>query len=603
MNRVTRLMAIAVAAVSVSAALSADAFAAPRIVPRAACQPGDKPDTGLQGQIPMSDRLLGRAQEGYFCNLRVVGTHEGRVFGSLDQYGSCLYVPDETWIGAGTNAVPHAGFGTGTGSGVRVLDMSDPEHPKQTALLTSPMALAPDESLTVNARRGLLVMDSTFESTLDVYDLKPDCRKPKLIGSFNMAPAMGHAGWFSPDGNTYWMTNAFGKSGASIFPVDLTDPAKPKLLGQFRADQEGGGSGHNGWVSDDGKTTYACQIGQDLKTNRVLVYRSPTGATTAEKALVTSFPLDGSACQNMQSVSYGGRPFLIANSEYTVGRFLQKGPSLCQQQKDNPTSFSTPQIFDLSDDAKPKLVSSLMLEVDDPANCSKTAADGGDPTPTAGTGIPGEVYDTHFCRPDRLHDPTILACARFLSGLEVYDIRDPYNPKELAYFRPGSVGMQALTNPDWGATPQTVDDVAAPPVVSAARGEIWFGSYFTGIRVVRLPKSIYPFAGSLTCANDYYFDQYNPGLCPRGAPSKRTCYSRRSVTVHVRGLRGRRVRALTVSVNGKVTRRLRGDRRKVGVSFRREIRKRVTVKIVARVAGGRRVIDRRSYALCVPRGR
>jgi hypothetical protein len=27
-----------------------------------------------------------------------------------------------------------------------------------------------------------------------------------------------------------------------------------------------------------------------------------------------------------------------------------------------------------------------------------------------------------------------------IAGLEVYDIRDPYRPKELGYFRPGALG-------------------------------------------------------------------------------------------------------------------------------------------------------------------
>ena len=47
--------------------------AAAAVVPRATCQPGDKPDTALQGQVSLPDRVMGRAAEGYFCNVRVVG--------------------------------------------------------------------------------------------------------------------------------------------------------------------------------------------------------------------------------------------------------------------------------------------------------------------------------------------------------------------------------------------------------------------------------------------------------------------------------------------------------------------------------------------------
>src|SRR4051794_36158224 len=71
----------ALAAVVVAGLMLTDvSSAAAGVVPRAACQPGDKPDTALQGQVPLADRATGRAAEGYICNLRVAGTHPGRVF-------------------------------------------------------------------------------------------------------------------------------------------------------------------------------------------------------------------------------------------------------------------------------------------------------------------------------------------------------------------------------------------------------------------------------------------------------------------------------------------------------------------------------------------
>jgi len=363
-----------------------------------------------------------------------------------------------------------------------------------------------------------------------------------------------------------------------------------------------GGTGrvrHNGWVSDDGRTSYACQTANDAENNRVLVYRSPPPGSSkvdGEKSLVSGFPLDGSTCQNMQSVSYGGKPFLIANSEYTVGRQLQKGPTDCQATAENPTSFAAPQIFDLSDVKQPRLVSSLMLEVDDPANCSKTMNDGGDPT--SGTFVPGEIYDTHFCRPDRLHDPTILACAQFLAGVEVYDIRDPRRPRELGYFRPGTLGARSVMQPEWNTTPLTVDDIASPPVINATRGEIVVGAYFTGVYVLRFPKSVYPFPESLTCSNDYYFNQYNPGFCPDAKPSPRVCVSRRSVRITIRGLGKRRVRSVAAFVDGRRVAVRRGNPRRLLVTFRGRRAGVARVTVVARVAGGKKVTDRRSYRLC-----
>lgn len=126
-------------------------------------------------------------------------------------------------------------------------------------------------------------------------------------------------------------------------------------------------------------------------------------------------------------------------------------------------------------------------------------------------------------------------------------------------------------------------------------------SYSTGLglRVVRLPRSVYPFNDSLTCQNDWYFNQYNPGLRPDAVPSPRDCVNRRAVTFDVRGLGGRRPRSLTVSVNGSRQRESRRPRPRVRVTFPRRLAgRRVTVRVVARLGNGETVVDRRVYRLC-----
>ena len=76
-------------------------------------------------------------------------------------------------------------------AGVRALhdpaDMTDPAKPRKTANLATLGSLSPHESLLVNEKRGLLVgimgTAATAPGILDVYDVKTDCRKPKLLSS------------------------------------------------------------------------------------------------------------------------------------------------------------------------------------------------------------------------------------------------------------------------------------------------------------------------------------------------------------------------------------------------------------------------------------
>ncbi|HVW34490.1 MAG TPA: hypothetical protein VHL53_18295, partial [Acidimicrobiia bacterium] len=53
--------------------IATPAGAAPAVfegpVPRpGACTPGDRPETGIQGEVPVADRQSGRSREGYNCN-------------------------------------------------------------------------------------------------------------------------------------------------------------------------------------------------------------------------------------------------------------------------------------------------------------------------------------------------------------------------------------------------------------------------------------------------------------------------------------------------------------------------------------------------------
>jgi hypothetical protein len=98
-----------------------------------------------------------------------------------------------------------------------------------------------------------------------------------------------------------------------------------------------------------------------------------------------------------------------------------------------------------------------------------------------------------------------------------------------------------------------------------------------------------------------------PGGKPLGpAPTsaafgKGACTSRRSVRVRIRAPKGAKVRSITVYVNGRKTRRVRGHRKYVRVSLRGRRRAKVRVVAVVRaVRDGRRVTrrSRHTYRTC-----
>ncbi|WP_354698027.1 hypothetical protein DSM112329_03688 [Paraconexibacter sp. AEG42_29] len=432
-------------------------------VDRLPCGPRDRPEPGLQGRVPRLGGLAG----GYSCNMEVVGRHVSTAGGTLDTFEDCAYYALYAYVG-----------------GVQVLDVSDSANPRPTALLTTPGMMNPWESLRVNAPRKLLVAANESSGntvpTLDVYDVS-NCRSPRLLSSTQMRGAKGHEGWFAPDGMTYFMAG-IGAPGIraqnNVFPVDLTDPTKPRLLAAWD-EPSAPGSGHGGSTTEDGARTYACQ--QAAPPNDELLVLDTTDVERPR--VVSRIGLeDNQWCQAAYRVTYDGHPYLIQYGE-------RSGAADCSRAKDGWANFGYPRIYDLADERKPVLVSSALLEVHLPQNCQAVRDEGA---------INGLGYSVHHCQPDRLYDPTILACSWFGAGMRVLDIRDPRRPVEIGYINPALTGLLGT---------------GSRPVVRADRGEIWFTNELGGFYVAKFAGGTWPFAGSAPCPeyDDHVFKQYNPG--------------------------------------------------------------------------------------------
>ena len=226
---VRRLVVVAVTVAAGAAGLattglvSADGSTFPSSVPEATCGPGARPETDLQGRVPAADYDSGRYLRGYQCNTRMVshvdGTGGFKVLRYTDRRGQTCAFYDSTRLFPAD--VP---FQTRSGSGVIVLDMDHPAHPRRTATLTTPAMLSPHESLLMSERRGLLgaVLGNaaTNVGILELYDVRRDCRHPRLLSSTPTA-LLGHESGWSPDGLTFYASSTVGNT---LVAMDVLDP-------------------------------------------------------------------------------------------------------------------------------------------------------------------------------------------------------------------------------------------------------------------------------------------------------------------------------------------------------------------------------------------
>jgi len=418
--------------------------AAMAVVPKATCGPGSHPETALQGQVPPPLRRPGQFS-GFNCNLELIGQSPGEGAG----WQAAFFTDKTGHVCAYYDTSPSTA--NREHRGVVVIDATDPAKPAATAYLETPAMLDPMESLKVNETRGLLAavqsIDDKTGAHVDIYDISRDCRAPRLLSGETEASATtrpsakaterANEGDFSPDGRTYYATNL--RSG-TIHPLDVGDPAQPKVLAEwsmpFNQRTSGlaiGGGGNRAYFTLYGQGAAAGNAADTNLTNGIVIadvgdvkLRKPQPQVKVIGSLVWG---DGSASHQVIPIRIGGKDFLVATDEGGSGDSNANGWSAACEAGLPPWSMA--RIIDIGDEAHPKVVSELKLEMNDAANCRNVLPDL--------VGLSGFTYGSHYCSVDDAANATALACAYFESGIRVFDIRDPQHPREIAYFVPPSV--------------------------------------------------------------------------------------------------------------------------------------------------------------------
>ena len=423
--------------------------------PRAQCGPGSKPEPGIQGRVP-----AGAATSGLHCNVALVG-HQGtsggfKVLRYVDAHGrECAFY--DTALLYPVNALK---LDT-TSQGVAVVDMSDPAHPVQTDTLTELPMLSPHESLNLNPRRGLLAAvlgnPSTYPGLVSIYDVREDCRHPVLQSTRPVA-RIGHESGFSPDGKTFW---ASGTAFESITAVDVSDPKSPHAVWQ------GNIVAHGMTIRADGNRAYVADPGGEmliLDTSQIQARKPNPQAREVSRLTwqAASIP------QNAIPFAAGGKPYVLEFDEYTDGT----------TGAGDRNAVGAARIIDISDERKPRVVSNLRLQVNQPADHAAASGDPGALSPVQG-------YAAHYCTLSSDVDPTVVACSFITSGLRVFDITDLVHPREIAYH-------VAPTQPRAENGFMASDFAMSKPVIVADRREVWYTDGTTGFYVLRVARDAWP---------------------------------------------------------------------------------------------------------------
>jgi hypothetical protein len=375
---------------------------------------------------------------------------------------------------------------------------------------------------------------------VDVYDLNADCRHPQLQSSTPVG-ILGHESGFAPDGNTFYATSLFS---GQITAVDLTNPKLPRPLGVYDYPS------HGFALSSDGNRGYVAALDHGL----IVVDTSEIQARRPNPRMPEISRLDWSFRSVPQiniPVTIGKRPYLVEVDEFSAdeeGNYEVEG---------NGPHVGAARIIDISDERAPVVVSDIRLEVNQPKYRDQV---GGDP----GASSPVQGYAAHYCGVPRQADPGIVACSFIASGLRVFDIRDPYHPREVAYFVAPPAPSPVVA--------ERSNFAMSKPAFDVSRRHVWYSDGNSGLYAVRLTN----------------------GSWPGGAPPR--CVRRRSFVLRL----PRQLRRAKVKVDGqpaKVRRRGHGLRARVSLKGKREGELAI-VRIAGRTKDGERFARTQRFRAC-----
>lgn len=416
----------------------------------ALCGAGDKREPGLQGAVPAGQTAS------YNCGVKLIG--QLALPGNVAGYGTCAYVRFRAQ--GGPTPPPQ--------SPITVIDVRNPAKP-----------VVVGEPLPVNNRtetfrivatgdRAILVSGST------AYDIK-DCLHPKLLGEVK-TPDTSLPGITT---RTFPHDMRINRAGTKVFysfgvwAVDianLADPASWKLtdhrcevseqikgpwqdvhrqankVGRSLCDDAAkpvpqGSNYRLGtspfvssliWPSlshspdfnaDDTRLYIGDQAGGNTK------FWSPNATTRIFDISKRPFKLIGEVNGGGHGLDWfrtGGREYLLHSNERGQAAFGDKDPNTCAPFP-RPTSLGWAFegfLSDVTDPATARNVATLNLAVNDPANCAAQNAAKGDASITYH--LIDDPLNAHFA-----------AVGYGTAGLRIFDIRNPAQPVEVAYFNHG----------------------------------------------------------------------------------------------------------------------------------------------------------------------
>jgi hypothetical protein len=444
--------------------------------------PGDKPETTLQGGLTVAKRDAPGGFQGEWCGMREVGHQPLGLrgsFGDVQLFGHCAYASmrDPSDLTLPT-------------TGTSVVDVRVPSNPIWTQTLRTPAMQRAYSALEIQKN----IMIAAFKdfgpqsnNWFDIYDVSGDCLNPKHLATTTTASG-NHDGWLTPDTNTYYGVPFGAPAGQSsdirvnpnridLHVLDMTDKSKPvrlltwnrlQLAPEVQARTLATRNFHDVSTNDDGTRVYLalyggtnalggfdangagrCANGLVILDSSDIAARKPNPqlrfisfVSWCDPGENPSFHYyDADFGDGASAASHATEYVIHENGKQYIITTDESGAGLDGEWTAHPRQRTFGRLIDITDENKPRVVSTFKPDVNDPHNATRVMSEQ----------INGGMI--HYIGFDDRYKLRLVFYAGANQGIRVVDFRDPEHPREIAYYKAPNVattrtGENDFTRPD-----------------------------------------------------------------------------------------------------------------------------------------------------------
>ncbi|MBP2651858.1 MAG: hypothetical protein H6Q74_2683 [Firmicutes bacterium] len=400
-------------------------------------------------------------------------------------------------------------------NGINIIDVTDPAHPRnvkwmegfwaidgQTDGMSIPKIQIAD-GLMITAHGGNMDIlhgtpnDLPYWGGIAIWDIKTDPEKPRLLSRFQ---CKGHGGVhrFCYNGGDYiYVTGSCeGYKGFILRIVDIKNPREPKEVGrwwtseQYLNDKIGlEGVSYGSAESMSAPFLHASVVKDDIVymayANKGFIMLDVSDK--ANPKMLNCLPLNppfagGSAGAAIHStLPLGERPYAVVTTEGERIRYFSNEATEGWFKKIVTQPMSIIGIVELTDVKNPSLISIFPYP-----EVPEGYTHGENFNIVDGVRCPFGPHnlfdafgqDVYEKRDDRVY------CCYFNAGLRIYDVSDPFVPKEIAYFLPPDPEKKLFDNPEGTLLPGPEVAVTEDVLVDD-RGYIYLDTFSDGLYIVK----------------------------------------------------------------------------------------------------------------------